>query len=369
MFTSIKSHQNNTAVYLANKDGLILENILYIGNSTFFHNTFQHYFTNSFQVLDFADAKIKLENAVVLPDLIIIDIPNNHLQLVAFKIWLRSYQLHQIPVIYNQSALAENEIKQLFSQKLVDDVVNLEKHYSTLPYKLKFIQKIKNTSTAQPAKPLIKRISSEHREFSLGNKILDLIISMTAIICCFPLFILIALAIKLESKGPIFYFSKRAGKGFQVFNFYKFRTMIIDAEKQIKELESLNQYTTIGKQPLFFKLQNDPRVTKVGAFLRKTSLDELPQLFNVLKGDMSIVGNRPLPLYEASTLTTNEWAERFMAPAGITGLWQISKRGKEEMSNEERILLDIIYARTRSLKGDLKILLKTPAALIQKSNV
>ena len=84
---------------------------------------------------------------------------------------------------------------------------------------------------------------------------------------------------------------------------------------------------------------------------------------------MSIVGNRPLPLYEASTLTTDAWAERFMAPAGITGLWQVSKRGKEEMSNEERILLDINYARTRSLKGDLKIILQTPAALVQKTNV
>jgi lipopolysaccharide/colanic/teichoic acid biosynthesis glycosyltransferase len=145
--------------------------------------------------------------------------------------------------------------------------------------------------------------------------------------------------------------------------------MIIDADKHFKELENLNQYRNNGQLPAFFKIQDDPRVTKVGAFLRKTSLDELPQLFNVLKGDMSLVGNRPLPLYEASTLTTDEWAERFMAPAGITGLWQVSKRGKENMSNEERILLDIMYARTRSLKGDLKIMFQTPGALIQKTNV
>ncbi len=145
--------------------------------------------------------------------------------------------------------------------------------------------------------------------------------------------------------------------------------MLVDADKKIDILYKLNQYSDGNKKVNFFKVKDDPRITKVGALLRKTSIDELPQLFNVLKGDMSIVGNRPLPLYEATTLTTDEWAERFMAPAGITGLWQISKRGKEDMSNEERILLDIKYARSRSIIGDLKILFKTPGALIQKSNV
>lgn len=368
MFTNIKS-QNNTTVISANINSLPQENFLYIGDSKFFNNTFHPYFTNSIQVLDYTQAKIKLENAVILPDLIIIDIPNNHLQLVAFKVWLRGYQLNKIPVIYNQSALAPNEIKQLFCQKLVDDVVMIEKYYHKLSYKLKFIQKINNNTSISSKMIFKKQVVSKIFKLSLGIKTLDLIISLMAIILCLPLFVLIAIIIKLESKGPVFYFSKRAGKGFKIFNFYKFRTMVLDADKQIKNLESLNQYTKNSKLPVFFKLQDDPRVTRVGSFLRKTSLDELPQLFNVLKGDMSIVGNRPLPLYEASTLTTDEWAERFMAPAGITGLWQVSKRGKEEMSNEERILLDINYARTRSLTGDLKILLKTPAALIQKTNV
>jgi lipopolysaccharide/colanic/teichoic acid biosynthesis glycosyltransferase len=107
----------------------------------------------------------------------------------------------------------------------------------------------------------------------------------------------------------------------------------------------------------------------VGAFLRNTSLDELPQLFNVLWGDMSLVGNRPLPLYEAATLTTDEWAARFLAPAGITGLWQIKKRGHNEMSVEERINLDITYSQKYSFMYDLWIMANTPFALIQKSNV
>src|ERR1700692_3772200 len=112
----------------------------------------------------------------------------------------------------------------------------------------------------------------------------------------------------------------------------------------MSELTHLNQYDAAGRGPVFFKINNDPRITKVGAFLRNTSLDELPQLLNVLLGNMSLVGNRPLPLYEAATLTTDDWAKRFMAPAGITGLWQIKKRGKEDMSVEERINLDIVYA-------------------------
>ena len=145
--------------------------------------------------------------------------------------------------------------------------------------------------------------------------------------------------------------------------------MEVDADKRINELSLLNQYSNAKNTPTFFKLRNDPRITKIGMFLRNTSLDELPQFFNVLKGDMSIVGNRPLPLYEARTLTTNQMAERFMAPAGITGLWQVSKRGKEDMSAEERIQIDIDYARKHSIKNDLLIMLKTPSALIQKSNV
>jgi lipopolysaccharide/colanic/teichoic acid biosynthesis glycosyltransferase len=120
---------------------------------------------------------------------------------------------------------------------------------------------------------------------------------------------------------------------------------------------------------VFFKIQNDPRITRIGNFLRNTSLDELPQLINVFLGDMSLVGNRPLPLYEAETLTTNDYAARFMAPAGITGLWQIKKRGNKDMSVEERINIDIAYASKCNFVTDLWIIANTPSALLQKENV
>jgi lipopolysaccharide/colanic/teichoic acid biosynthesis glycosyltransferase len=119
----------------------------------------------------------------------------------------------------------------------------------------------------------------------------------------------------------------------------------------------------------FIKIKDDPRVTKIGKILRNTSIDELPQLVNVLIGDMSIVGNRPLPIYEAEKLTTDKYALRFMAPAGITGLWQVEKRGKGEMSEEERLLLDNDYAKNHSFFYDILLILKTIPALFQKESV
>ncbi|RMD71075.1 MAG: sugar transferase, partial [Bacteroidetes bacterium] len=136
--------------------------------------------------------------------------------------------------------------------------------------------------------------------------------------------------------------------------------------QRLAELAHLNQYEDDVAGPTFLKLHRDPRVTRVGRLLRKTSLDELPQLFNVLKGDMSIVGNRPLPLYEAQMLTTDEWAERFLAPAGLTGLWQVRKKFEKHMSSQERIRLDARYARECSFLADLKIMLQTLPAVIQE---
>ncbi len=119
------------------------------------------------------------------------------------------------------------------------------------------------------------------------------------------------------------------------------------------------------------KFQNDPRITNLGVFLRNSSIDELPQLFNIFMGDMSLIGNRPLPLYEAEKLTTDKYIERFAGPGGLTGLWQVTKRGKgkKDMSEEERIELDIDYARNFSFKYDMKIFFMTFPALFQSENV
>jgi lipopolysaccharide/colanic/teichoic acid biosynthesis glycosyltransferase len=126
----------------------------------------------------------------------------------------------------------------------------------------------------------------------------------------------------------------------------------------------------LNQKPIFIKIANDPRVTRVGRFIRKYSIDELPQLINVLRGEMSLVGNRPLPVYEAEALTSDAWIARFLAPAGITGHWQVTKRGKPEMTNKDRIDMDIDYAKMPySIWEDLRIIWKTFGAFIQKEDV
>ncbi|WP_343746527.1 sugar transferase [Chitinophaga sp.] len=253
----------------------------------------------------------------------------------------------------------------------VDDVITRET-FNDLPGKIEFVTRFKNMQQLppvqqEPALPVLAQKSNRWGYFL--KRTFDIIASASLLLLASPVMLLIAIAIKLESKGNVFYASPRAGKNYKIFKFYKFRTMVADADKQLAKLKHLNQYGNNDKGAVFYKVSNDPRITRLGNFLRNTSLDEIPQLFNVLKGDMSLVGNRPLPLYEAATLTTDEWAERFIAPAGITGLWQISKRGKKEMSAEERIELDINYAHRNSFAYDMWLIMNTPKALIQKDNV
>lgn len=196
---------------------------------------------------------------------------------------------------------------------------------------------------------------------------LDMVLAGLALFVLAPLLLLLALLIRLDSKGPIFYSQLRVGQDRRgslrgrVFALYKFRTMHHDAEARLAELSARNSY----RSGPFFKLDDDPRITRLGRFLRKSSLDELPQLINVLLGDMRLVGNRPLPVYEAEALS-EEWQRlRFSCPAGITGLWQIS--GRSDLSEVERMVLDTVYAVTRSFWSDWGILLGTlPALLLRR---
>lgn len=223
-------------------------------------------------------------------------------------------------------------------------------------------------------KPNIEQLSviKKEREYKIPQtkRVFDIISSGCILLALSPLLLFIAFLIRVGSKGPVIYKSKRVGTGYKIFDFYKFRSMKEGADQQLKDLSALNQYANDGSgENAFIKIKNDPRVTKLGNFLRNTSLDELPQLLNVLKGDMSLVGNRPLPLYEAEMLTSNEWSMRFLGPSGLTGLWQISKRGKGEMSDTERKTLDNFYAKNYSLWFDIKIILGTFPALFQKEKV
>lgn len=252
-----------------------------------------------------------------------------------------------------------------------------EYHYGAITYaflkRIEFIKKLKNYKNQRGNKPYAVIHSLDEiptiKLWAL-KRTFDIIVSLGGLLLISPLLILIAILIKLESKGPIFYISKRAGAGYKIFDFYKFRSMRVGADSELKKLGHLNQYGgDNASNGVFYKIKNDPRVTRIGSILRNTSLDEIPQLINVLKGDMSLVGNRPLPLYEAEKLTKDQIAWRFLAPAGITGLWQVTKRGKEDMSPEERIALDMEYAMKNSFWLDIKILFSTFPALLQKEKV
>ncbi|HEX8461600.1 MAG TPA: sugar transferase [Segetibacter sp.] len=344
--------------------------IIFIGDAK--ADSFKRYNKPVYTVPNFAEAKQQIAASAVknIYKVDVIDTPLAIARLEKFSSFLRENT--NAVIIYSVKKLTINEAKFLKAFDLVDDVINLELNNLDLVVK-NVIEKRGKTNQKRllyKTKELHLQGKKKAKDFSFFlKKAFDISTAAVLILLLSPLFILIGIAIRYDSKGPVFYSSLRAGKGYKIFKFYKFRTMVKDADKKMGELVHLNQYNLGNDGPTFFKLDNDPRVTRVGRFLRNTSLDELPQLFNILLGNMSLVGNRPLPLYEAATLTTNDFVERFTAPAGMTGFWQIKKRGKAEMSVKERVDLDIAYARKASPIFDLYIMANTPAALFQKSDV
>jgi len=195
------------------------------------------------------------------------------------------------------------------------------------------------------------------RRLLLFKKVFDFVSASILLLLSAPVLIITSLAIKLTSPGPVFFVQERIGFNKRRFKLYKFRTMVPDAEKKITELEHLNEIRGAA-----FKLKNDPRITPVGKVLRKLSVDELPQLFNVLKGDMSLVGPRPLPVRDFKGFSTDWHRRRFCVKPGITCLWQVS--GRNNISFDEWMALDMQYIDTWSPILDMKILLKTVPAVL-----
>ena len=322
--------------------------------------------------------------------------------------------------------LLSDEERPIYQRCGINDTLSVNASVTELNKKIQFISDRESIMfDDQVSKKHILRF-----KIPVWKRTFDIVFSLLAIIILSPVFIITAIAIRLESPGPILFKSKRVGTNYTIFDFLKFRSMYTDSEKRLKEVSETagNQYAEKDEKeeaktnitaPLgdeaelammamgmesdmmisddevmlvgddfvvaesdfskekeeeinnaFVKIENDPRVTKVGRFIRKYSIDELPQLFNILKGDMSIVGNRPLPLYEAEKLTIDTSIDRFMAPAGLTGLWQVEERGKGGMmSAEERKQLDITYGQTYNFLLDMKIIFRTLTAFIQKDNV
>jgi lipopolysaccharide/colanic/teichoic acid biosynthesis glycosyltransferase len=348
-------------------------NVFYIGENTGtlqnVSDTIQFGYSSAVSFQQAISYLKELANANIRFNAIFVDLPYDKTGLRLFHKYFSHSSYSSVPLIYLSTHLSDSDREELTESCMVDDIIHPTRDIFTIRERISFLTRVKTSlSKGKGAVTVEYDFSTYEPSGSIVKRLFDIVISSIVILTISPLFLLIALLIRLDSPGPVFYNSYRAGRGYRIFKFYKFRTMKVGADRMVTSLSHMNQYQ--GKDaPVFFKVNNDPRVTKLGAFLRNTSLDELPQLFNVLKGDMSLVGNRPLPLYEASALTTNEWAERFVAPAGITGLWQVKKRGQADLSVVDRINLDIDYAKRYNMMMDLKIILQTPKVLIQDSNV
>jgi len=335
--------------------------------------------------------------------------------------WLRDRpEFDRVAFILIKHEFKEDLYKKAFINKVDDFFVlplpSAEKMVGRIRFLVEFRQKYSLVSFVNNDLQDIKYV------MPLSKRMFDLAVAISALIVLSPILLLIVLAIRLESKGKVYYTSKRVGR--EPFDFYKLRSMKVGADKELNKLaKDKNQYASASEQseidfskpfPLcaklteekscspilhigpheicdywyntqkrevaktksaFIKIVDDPRITKVGKFIRNTSIDELPQLINVIKGDMSIVGNRPLPVYEAELLTRGLMSKRFLAPAGITGLWQVELRGKGGvMSEDERMRLDNEYAdhfigNNYSFWYDLKLILRTVPALFQKDTV
>lgn len=368
--------------------------VMFIGRSK--HN--QAFFKKGMKLSIYDDVEdsikgleFRIEKKLKLPELIIVvDKPSAKVRYGKLVEWLQENDNH-IPLI-------------VMDKKMTEEGRSTALYYKAMDYldlNIKCDELIKLVMHRLSEKSIISQNSRKFR-IPLSKRLFDILVSSILITLLSPLFILIALFIKIESRGPVFYYQPRVGAGYKIFKFWKFRSMKVNADKLVDKLKEKNAYAKrqvmtatpqaeddmvlVGdnmvvmenqhlekqkqeQENSFFKISNDPRITKVGHFIRNSSIDELPQLFNVLLGDMSIVGNRPLPLYEAEMITEDDWAERFLAPAGITGLWQVTERGKSGTSSDSRKRLDIEYARKYSFWMDLKILLKTPLAAFQHENV
>jgi lipopolysaccharide/colanic/teichoic acid biosynthesis glycosyltransferase len=194
------------------------------------------------------------------------------------------------------------------------------------------------------------------------KRFFDLTMAIFLLVITWPIWMMIAVLIRIETKGQVIYQTKRVGAGRKIFTLYKFRTMYVGADRMVGDMAHLNVYhqdDSIAKALIFNKFEPDFRVTKMGNFLRLSHLDELPQLVNVIKGEMSIVGNRPLECYEAEQLINRNETLRFDAPSGMTGLWQVEQYRKKRLMEQERIALDNQYAVEQSFVLDILILMKT----------
>jgi lipopolysaccharide/colanic/teichoic acid biosynthesis glycosyltransferase len=396
-------------------------NILYIGNNPVYFDSIEQKHKWSIITLENSAKVINYLTTQKRPDAIVCDYNlagNNGIFLFE---WIRkNEEFDGIPFILLSKEFSSDIYKAAYKKQMDDYYVSTVTPPQDILDRIEFLY---NTKKTAGEKTKSDKTAEEIYIMPASKRIFDVFVASSVLLFASPFLLLIILAIRLESKGQVYYISKRVGR--KTFDFYKLRSMRTGSDELLKKLaQEKNQYkkepAAVTGNPLeipcpkcselaqgescsplmyiethvicdywfnvqkreaarnnstFVKIVDDPRVTKVGKFIRNTSIDELPQLINVLKGDMSIVGNRPLPVYEAELLTADDISKRFLAPPGITGLWQVELRGKGgQMSEEERMRLDNEYAdhfkgNNYSFWYDLKLILRTIPALLQKGSV
>ncbi|MBF2707572.1 sugar transferase [Flavobacterium soyangense] len=394
-------------------------NILYIGNSPEYFQVINHNEKMSLIAIENSIQATNYLSSNTPPDAIICNynLPGNN-GLFLFD-WIKEQtEYNAIPFLLLAKEFNSDIYKLAFKKQVDDYYVTSVTNPEDILHRIEFLKL--NKKAAKTLK--MPTTKEDTYRMPVSKRVFDIFVASSVLLVASPFLLLILLAIKLESKGKVYYISKRVGR--KTFDFYKLRSMRTGSDELLKKLaKEKNQYNTEQKpttnlanmlcprcsklpkgetcspamyidtheicdywfnvqkieaaknNSTFVKIVDDPRVTRVGKFIRNTSIDELPQLINVLKGDMSIVGNRPLPVYEAEMLTADTLSKRFLAPAGITGLWQVELRGKGgNMSEEERMRLDNEYAEhfrgdNFSFWYDIKLILRTIPALLQKDSV
>ena len=301
--TSSFAHYSITNIVHPNQNNVKYTGFYYIGKNPENIEKIVKVFKRGYACENIENAKSELTRCLsreknIVPEVILCE---SHFEIAALQSLCQYLDKHHIfasiPFLIVSGNFSESKINHLRKHNLADDIIDsLEIESGEIVSKVEFIKKFKSKTGKSSGNPIQDdHFFNQVEPNLLLKRIFDVVVSAGLIILLSPLFFLIALAIVIESRGPVFYISQRAGRGYRIFNFFKFRTMYSGADKTIIDYSHLNQYKDENKGPVFFKLNNDPRVTRIGSFLRNSSLDELPQLINVLLGNMSLVGNRPLP--------------------------------------------------------------------------
>ena len=331
--------------------------IIHLGADPEFNSpvSFEEYFVEIIS-LDNAFSAIQWITANGLPDGVVCEekLPAGN-GFDFFDFWIDQFDFsHRVPFFVLEEE--QNDENLDFDQQFkIDEVLFKPIQTETL---IKKLIQVKNNKNTQDSLIITQNKVYKPYQISFFKRSFDLICGLFGLLITSPVMFLLILAIRIESRGKAWHTTQRVGSGFKVFRFHKLRSTYLHPDSKIKELSLHNP---------------NPKITKVGQFIRKFSLDELPQVINLLKGDLSLVGNRPLAMYEAEQLTTTDWINRIYAPAGVTGFWKIEpKRKWRNLSPEERKTLDNKYAelaeKSNSFWNDLWIIMRTIPVILRRRN-